>query len=108
MTEPQNLFAGLPDRPAEEHVTPLFASPHLRIERIVSRGHASPPDVWYDQGDAEWVMVVSGSAGLQFEGDALPRVLRAGDYVQIPAHVRHRVAWTADDQPTIWLAVHHR
>ena len=33
-----------------------------KIERIVSRGHASPEDFWYDQEENEWVMVVKGTA----------------------------------------------
>ena len=54
------------------------------------------------------MLVLSGSAGLLFEGEDEPRVLRRGDYVFIPARARHRVAWTDPKQPTIWLAVHYR
>ncbi len=108
MIEAGNLFDGIPAQLPQEHVKALLATPDTRIERIVSRGQASAPDVWYDQDDAEWVMVVAGSAGLLFEGEGAPRVLKAGDYIEIPAHVRHRVAWTDATQPTVWLAVHHR
>ena len=31
--------------------------------------------------------------------------LKNGDYYNIPAHLKHRVAWTQDDVETIWLAV---
>ena len=34
--------------------------------------------------------------------------LRPGDYVEIPAHARHRVTWTDPDQATVWLAIHYR
>jgi cupin 2 domain-containing protein len=54
------------------------------------------------------VLVLAGAAGLVFEGEAEPRVLRPGDYLLIPAHRRHRVAWTDPEQPTVWLAVHYR
>jgi cupin 2 domain-containing protein len=30
-----------------------------------------------------------------------------GDYLHIPAHLRHRVEWTAENEVTVWLAVHH-
>ena len=103
-----NLFDIAPVGPAGEQFATLASGPHVRIERIVSRGHASPPDFWYDQDDAEWVILLQGSAAIQFEGDAAPRVLKRGDYVSIPAHARHRVAWTDRDEPTVWLAVHHR
>ena len=77
----------------------------LRIERIVSTGQASPPGFWYDQDEHEWVLLLAGGAGLLFEGEASPRRLEPGDQVLIPAHVKHRVEWTADDEHTIWLAV---
>ena len=102
-----NIFADVPDRLADEQFTTLLSAPNVSVERIVSTGQASPPDHWYDQDRAEWVIVLAGSAGLLFEGEAEPRIMRPGDYVHIPAHKRHRVAWTDPAQPTVWLAVHH-
>jgi cupin 2 domain-containing protein len=90
----------------EEVFSEILARPGLKIERIVSRGQASPPGFWYDQAWSEWVIVLQGSATLQFEDEAAPRALGAGDYVLIPARKRHRVEWTDPRQPTIWLAVH--
>jgi cupin 2 domain-containing protein len=106
--EAGNLFAALPQRLDDEQTTALVANENLRIERIVSTGQASPPGFWYDQPWAEWVSVLAGSAGLLFEGEAEPRVLRPGDYLLIPAHRRHRVAWTDTEHPTVWLAIHYR
>ena len=103
-----NLLTDIPPTAAAETTTELLATASVRIERIVSHGHASPEGFWYDQEWAEWVMVLRGSAGLLFEGESAPRTLRAGDHVQIPAHARHRVAWTDPDEATVWLAVHHR
>ena len=62
-----------------------------RIERIVSTGQSSEAGFWYDQEQVEWVVLLSGSAGLLFDGEAAPRLLRPGDYIEIPPHVRHRV-----------------
>ena len=102
-----NLFAGVPPRLTQEEVTTLLASPGLRVERIVSRGQANPPGFWYDQPQAEWVIVLAGRAELKFEdGDATAR-MEPGDWLHIPAHRRHRVEWTDPTQATIWLAVHH-
>ncbi|MCP4303778.1 MAG: cupin domain-containing protein [bacterium] len=100
-----NLFTGVSPDADQETLTDLLKQPGLRIERIVSTGQASPPGFWYDQDWDEWVLVVSGSAGLQIEG-APEQTLRPGDYVLLPAHTRHRVAWTDADAPTVWLAVH--
>ncbi|WP_294539870.1 cupin domain-containing protein [uncultured Rhodoblastus sp.] len=101
-----NLFAGLEQERDAEEVCVLANLSGARIERIVSTGQASPPGFWYDQDATEWVFLVAGSAGLLFEGDAEPKVLAPGDYVEIPAHRRHRVAWTDPDRATVWLAVH--
>ncbi|MEM1182598.1 MAG: cupin domain-containing protein [Acidobacteriota bacterium] len=111
--EIQNLLVDLPPDlttadSAEERVDVLVENSQLRIERIVSTGQASPPGFWYDQDEDEWVTVLSGRAGLRFEHEEDTRRLGPGDQVNIPAHVRHRVEWTAEDEPTIWLAVFYR
>jgi cupin 2 domain-containing protein len=103
-----NLLAALPRKLDAEQTTALVDSESVRIKRVVSTGQASPPGFWYDQDRSEWVLLVAGSAGLLFEGEAAPRVLRPGDYLLIPAHRRHRVAWTDAEQATVWLAVHFR
>ncbi len=74
--------------------------------RIVSYDHAMPEDRWYDQSDDEWVIVLQGGAKLAFDDGSGPVDLFAGDYLYIPAHRRHRVAWTDPVGPTVWLAVH--
>ena len=103
-----NLFADIDAEAAEERFAALVSAPGVRIERIVSTGQSSPDGFWYDQDEAEWVLLVAGAAGLQFEGEEDVRGLRPGDHLLIPAHRRHRVAWTAPDEPTVWLAVHFR
>ena len=100
-----NLFSNLPTDLTEELVDVLADSQHVRIERIVSTGQASPDGFWYDQQEDEWVVVLQGAAGLLFESDKEPREMHPGDHIFIPAGTRHRVAWTAPDEPTVWLAV---
>lgn len=78
----------------------------MRIERIVSTGQASPPGFWYDQADDEFVVLLSGAARLQFEEGDVTLDMKPGDWVEIPAHVRHRVETTQAEPPTVWLAVH--
>jgi cupin 2 domain-containing protein len=102
-----NLFAAIPPRLAREEVTTLLTSSGLRIERIVSHGHASPPGFWYDQPQPEWVTVLAGRAALRFEDSDATMRLEPGDWVHIAAHRRHRVEWTDPTQATIWLAVHY-
>lgn len=105
--QPRNLYADLPDSSSAESFATLAHEHGVRIERIVSHGHASPPGYWYDQPQREWVMVLSGAARLRFEDESHARELAAGDWVDIAAHRRHRVEWTAPDAPTLWLAVHY-
>lgn len=101
-----NLFAGLPSAAlADEQFATILQRQGLRIERIVSTGQASPPDFWYDQNEGEWVVLLQGEAKLRFADEADARHLRAGDFIDITAHRRHRVDWTAPDQATVWLAV---
>ncbi len=101
-----DLFADLPDAPPGEQFDSLLTRPGMRILRIVSTGQASPDGEWYDQAGDEWVVVLRGRAGVQIEGEAEARDLGPGGYLFLPAHCRHRVAWTSADEPTVWLAVH--
>ena len=105
MTRPSNLLT-VPKTLPDEQIDALVASDSVRIERIISTGHVSPPGFWYDQPTDEWVLLFSGAARLRFEGEE-PLQLNPGDCINIPAHKRHRVEWTHPDQPTIWLAVHY-
>jgi len=104
-TQSQNLLSPLPSNLPKELVETLAENKHVRIERIVSTGHASPEGFWYDQEEAEWVVVLKGEAKLLFEGETQPVHLKPGDHVTIPAHRRHRVEWTKPNEPTVWLAV---
>lgn len=101
-----NLFTELPPNLPDELFTTLLEDANVRIERIVSHGHVEPKDSWYDQDQHEWVVVLKGSARLKFEDCTVE--MNPGDFVNIPAHKRHRVEWTTPDEPTIWLAVHYK
>ena len=100
-----NLLANLPTHLPAEIMTTILSASHVRIERIVSVGNISPPDFWYDQDQHEWVLLLTGSARLQFEDRS--QELKSGDHVNIPAHVKHRVEWTTPVEPTVWLAVYY-
>ncbi|MGI9276946.1 MAG: cupin domain-containing protein [Endozoicomonas sp.] len=101
-----NLFQDIPETLPEELVEVLAEGGNVRIERIVSRGHQTPEGEWYDQDWDEWVVLLSGQAKLEIEGRAGLLEMKAGDHIVLPAHQRHRVAWTAPDQDSVWLAVH--
>ena len=96
-----NLLQNLPEPGAEEHFTQLLERPGLRLERIVSDGQASPPGFWYEQAEDEWVLLLAGSATLEY-ADGSRAELETGDALLIPAGCRHRVARTA--ARTVWLA----
>ena len=99
-----HVSADIPGALPDELVTPLLARAGVRIERIVSRWQVSPPGFWYDQAEHEFVLLLQGEARLLIEG--LPELrLQPGDWVELPAHTRHRVTHTAPDQNTVWLAV---
>ena len=100
-----NLFDSIPGGLPHEVVETLLKSNNVRIERIISHGHASPKGSWCDQDQHEWVLLVRGAARLGFENGSLE--LKPGDHLNIPAHQRHRVEWTTPAEPTIWLAIHY-
>jgi len=103
-----NLLRDIPDAGAGEITDPIVAAPGMRIERIVSLGQVSPPGFWYDQAEAEWVLLLAGAARLRFADEPDARLIGPGDWVEIAPHRRHRVDWTDPAQPTVWLAVFYR
>jgi cupin 2 domain-containing protein len=102
----QNIFDSIPPSIPKELTRNIAENGNIRIERIVSEGQATADGEWYDQSWDEWVILLSGGAGVLFEGDTVPQILKPGDYVMIPSGCRHRVEWTEADQKTVWLAVH--
>ena len=100
-----NLFADLHQdlKLPEELTETLATSPHVRIERIVSTGHSSPPGFWYDQPEYEWVVLLRGFATLVFE--YRKQHMTVGDYILIPPHTKHCIVVTSNICPTVWLAV---
>jgi cupin 2 domain-containing protein len=105
--QPTNLLSPLPPASPEEIFEELLRGNRFRLERIVSTGQATPAGQWYDQETAEWVLLLTGSAGLRFEDEPQARVLRPGDCVNIAPHRRHRVEWTDPREATVWLALHY-
>ncbi|HQA25490.1 MAG TPA: cupin domain-containing protein [Candidatus Competibacteraceae bacterium] len=103
---PRNVFADIPAVLPEELFETLLQTGLCRLERIVSCGHATPSDQWYDQDWDEWVMVLQGQAGLRLANEDTARILAPGDSAWLPMHCRHRVEWTSTDPPTVWLALH--
>ncbi|MFD2569608.1 cupin domain-containing protein [Spirosoma soli] len=100
-----NLFTAIPASLPDELFEDLLVHSNFRLERIVSKGHSSPENFWYDQAEHEWVLVLQGEARLELEDQEEPIHLSAGRHLLLPAHCRHRVAWTHPEQETIWLAL---
>ena len=103
----KNIFWGTPQFTIEEIFETLLKTEDFRLERIISSGQATPFGEWFDQDSNEWVVLLSGSAGLLFEGEEEGSTLHPGDYIHIPAHQRHRVEWTDPEQKTVWLTLHY-
>jgi cupin 2 domain-containing protein len=92
-----NLHSSLPATLLNEITETLVQAKSVRIEQIVSQNHASPPDFWYDQDENEFVLLVQSVLEM-----------KPGDWINIPAHRRHRVEWTTPDEKTVWLAVFYK
>jgi cupin 2 domain-containing protein len=102
----KNIFTRPKVFSGDEFFETVLQRDGLRLERILSMGHSTTPGQWYDQDDDEWVVLLSGSAGLLFEGEKDVCVMQPGDHLLIPAHTRHRVEWTDAGKETVWLAAH--
>ena len=103
----KNIFPRLPEPAAAETIETLLQSGNFRLERIVSHGHTSDKDFWYNQEQAEWVILLSGGARLLFADQNEEIELHPGDYLNIPTQQKHRVTWTDPEQPSVWLAIHY-
>ncbi len=103
--ETKNVFKQIPADLTEELFENILGNESFRLERIISKGHATPKDQWYDQKDDEWILLLQGSAGLRIEKQEII-TLRQGDYILLPAGLKHRVEWTDHESETIWLALH--
>ena len=101
-----NIYNQIPDNLGEEVFEVLVQSKDVKIERIISKGHKSPDTGWYDQEQNEWVLVLKGNASICFENETVIE-LNVGDYINIPAHRKHRVISTSAITETIWLAIHY-
>jgi len=101
-----NIFQNIPTQLPNEVFEEILCKDSMKIERIISKGHITPKDEWYNQDNDEWVIVLQGEAVLSFE-DCDDIRLKSGDYLNIKAHTKHRVSWTIPNEETIWLAIHY-
>lgn len=100
-----NLLEKLPAAKRAEAFTELVSRPGMTLERIVSRGQATPEDAPMVQDADEWVLLLEGAAGMRIE-DSAEISLAPGDHLLIEAGRKHWVTWTAKDRATVWLALH--
>ena len=103
---PKNIFSDIPLDFKEEFIEPLVKDSNVKIARIVSRGHRSARDFWYNQDVNEFVLVLEGEAKLKFKDEKKIAHMRKGDYMIIPVHKEHRIQWTSKNEDTLWLTVH--
>jgi len=101
-----NIFTEIPKALQEELFEEIIKDGAVKIERIVSDGHTSPKQGWYESEQNEWVIILQGEAVLSFEKNDDVE-LKHGDYVNIPAKCKHKVSYTSLNEKTIWLAVHY-
>ncbi|MGS3186036.1 cupin domain-containing protein [Aeromonas taiwanensis] len=106
-----NLLGKIPSPLPNEVFMDLVSTNHFRIERILSLGHQTPSGEWFDQDEHEWVLLVQGEAILVFitpdTGEQERAHLGPGDYINIPAHLQHRVEWTHPTEATVWLCIYY-
>lgn len=102
-----NIYSDVPSSIPDEIFNDIITTENVRIERIISHGHSSPEQGWYDQDENEWIMVLEGQGVIEVE-DGRVVTLSKGDYINIAAREKHKVVGTDRDVVTIWLAVFYR
>ena len=102
-----NLLKNIPATLPEELFESLVENENIHIERIVSKGHTSPGEGWYDQDKNEFVLLLKGAARLEFEDGRVVR-MGVGDWLEILAHQKHKVVWTEPEGETVWIGVHFK
>ena len=100
----KNIFENIPAELKDELIETIAQKGNVRVERIISRGHVTPENKWYDQDEDEFVLLLRGEARLLFENNEIVK-LKAGDYLIIPAHKKHRVVFTSENIDAVWLTV---
>ena len=100
-----NIFELPAKLPNEEIFDLLVSADNILIERIISSGQTTPEGEWLEQERDEWVILLQGEAELAYSDYSQIR-LKKGDYLLIPAHQKHRVSYTSNEPPCIWLAIH--
>ncbi|HOJ18354.1 MAG: cupin domain-containing protein [Ignavibacteriales bacterium] len=103
----KNLFENIPKDLPEELIDEIISGDNFRFKRIVSSGHSSPEGFWYDQSENELVILISGSAGIEFIDNNVID-LKPGNYLIIPAHLKHRITYTSLSRETVWLALFYK
>jgi cupin 2 domain-containing protein len=83
----------------------LLFKKNLRLERIVTLVPYSEPGNWYDQEEDEWVVLLKGTAEIEYKSGEI-QAMKAGDHLFIPARKQHRVRWSSPGEVCIWLALH--
>ena len=100
----ENIFEFPNQLPSQELFETLLNHDQVLIKRIISTGQVTPEGEWYDQEQNEWLIVLQGSGELSYEDNSRIKLI-TGDYLLIPAHLKHRVEYTSTEPPCIWLTV---
>ena len=103
----KNLLKNIPATLPEELLETLVQTENIHIERIISKGHTSPEEGWYDQDKNEFVLLLKGAARLEFENGRVVS-MGVGDWLEILAHQKHKVVWTEPEGETVWIGVHFK
>ncbi len=100
----KNVFEDI--EPSDKEIIEKFIEKDgIRIERIASFSDRSEGGFYYDQEEYEFVVLIKGKAQLFFENKG-KFDLKAGDWLIIEPHERHRVEYTSKD--ALWLCVFFR
>ena len=102
----KNIFSTQDINSENEFIEDLLKTDNFKVERIISEGHVTEKNFWYDQETNEFVLLIKGEAKIKYENEEIV-LLAPGDWLIIPAHKKHRVEWTSETEKTFWLTIHY-
>ena len=88
----------------QEIIKEIFSNNDVKMEIITSNNASSPKGFWYNQDQNEFVYLSKGKAILNIDNKIYN--LKKGDYLNIPANLKHRVEKTS--KKCIWLCVFYK
>jgi cupin 2 domain-containing protein len=102
-----HYYSGFTQDSFLENYSKILLGNSFHLEKIISKGYATPENKWIIEKTNEFVMLLKGKAELLFENGQNIK-LSEGDYLVIPKYTKHKVTRTSRKPICYWLTIHYK